>query len=363
MPFGIVDTAYIDLPAVIDQTYVAGLTTGSGLDFADVLREADSRMAAFNASGDPLVAALARTTDEAFVEYSVPVALDVQRTSEYTMSRMQHAEEMGGHMLPVAGWDVSVGWTEDGLREQRLSSVMNQLDGVLNGIRLRFRREVMRRFFSDAEIRVDRKTTATSPGFAGSGTGLNVYTRPYPNGTALPGGYTHYVRTDAAGLSAALLAARDKLLKQGHQAPFDLIAPQTQIDAIAADTANFVKAGSPLVRLGPTESEALVESSIYVGVFGYMIRVRQAIDDFSDANIGVFKTYGPLSDLNPLAVRYPVTPGLPGDGRSAYIRSRQLFPLAHAEVISRWGVGVNDRVSAVLLRVAASGNYIAPVIP
>lgn len=362
MPFGILDTEYIDLPAVIDQNYIAGMQTASGTDFSEVLRSLDERVRAFNTGFDPLLGALIYDTQEAFIEYTGAVAFDVQEAGEYTMARMQRGEVAGGWNLPVRKWDVSIGWTEDGLREMRTTSIMNNLDGVLLGLRTRFRREVMRRFFSDAEVPVEYgKTAATSPGFAGSGTGLNIYDRPYPNGSALPGGYTHYIRTDSAGLDAALLAARDKLIKIGHAAPFDIIAPQAQIDAIKLSP-YFVKTGSPLIRMAPTAAEALVDPALYVGVFGDLIRVRAAIDDFTDANIAVFKTYGDLDPRNPLAVRFPDTPGLPDGGRSAYIRSRSLSPLDQAQVISRWGVGVGNRTAAVLIRVAGSGSYVAPTI-
>jgi hypothetical protein len=265
-------------------------------------------------------------------------------------------------MLPVRKWDAAVGWTEDGLKEMRLANLLRNFDGMLLGFKTHFKKEVLRRFFRDTEVLVEAgKTTAVSPGFAGSGTGVNVYTRPYPSGAALPGGYTHYVRTNTAGLDAALLAARDKLLKIGHPAPFDIIAPATQIDLIKASP-YFVKTGSPLIRAAPSAAEALVDPNEYVGVFGDFLRVRLPIDDFTDPNIAVFKSYGALDPRNALAIRFPDTPGVPGSGKEAYIRSRNIFPLAAAEVISRWGVGVSSRTAAVLIRVDNSGGYVAPTI-
>ena len=362
MPFGILDTEYIDLPANVDRTYVEGMTLGSGLSFGTVLQSIDERMRAFNTSTDPLIAALAVDTQEAFVEYTQPIAFSVQAAGEYSMGRLQRGEAMGGYMLPVRKWEVTTGWTEDGLREQTLSSINNTVDNILLGYRNKFRKEVMRRLFYTTEVPVEPgKTTATSPGFAGSGTGLDVYDRPFPSGAPLPGGYTHYVRTDAAGLSAALLATRTTLQKQGHAAPYDLIAPQAQIDAITA-LPDFVRTGSALVRLAPDAEEALVDPNVYLGVFGDVIRVRYAIDDFSSANIAVFKTYGPLDTRNPLAIRFPDRPGLPDGGRSAYLRSRDFFPLAAASVLSSWGVGVNNRTGAVLIHVDAAGSYDNPTI-
>lgn len=362
MPFGIFDTEYIDLPSVIDRTYVENLQTASGTEFSSVLRDIDERIRAFNSTFDPLVAAISYETQESFIEYAQAVAFDVQEAGEYTMGRMQRGELAGGWMLPVRKWDVVTGWTEDGLREMRTTSILNNLDGILLGLRTRFKKEVIRRFFSDLEVPVEYgRTTATSPGFAGSGTGQNVYSRPFPNGAALPGGYTHYIRTDSAGLDAALLSARDKLVKMQIPAPYDLIAPQAQIDAIKLSP-YFVKTGSPLIRAAPSAAEALVDPALYVGVFGDLVRVRIAIDDFTSPNIAVFKTYGQMDPRNPIAIRFPDTPGLPDGGRSAYLRSRSLSPLDAAQVISRWGVGVGNRVAAVLLSVAASGAYTPPTL-
>lgn len=360
--FGVFDTEYIDLPDVLDQDYLTNLTLASGTTFETAITEIEARMAAFNAGFDSLVGALAFETQEEFIEYADAVAFKVSPKGEYTIARPQRGEEMGGHMLPVRAWDAGVGWTEDGLREIRLANLLRNFDGLLLGFKVHFKKEVLRRLFRTTEVPVEwGKTTAVSPGFAGSGTGGNAYTRPYPSGAALPGGYTHYIRSDTAGLDAAMLAARDKLFKQGHPAPYDLIAPQSVIDTIAASNF-FVPTGSPLIRSAPADAEALVDPTLYVGVFGNLVRVRVAVDDWSDSALAIFKTYGNLDPRNALAIRFPNTAGVPGNGRAAYVRSRALYPLANAEVVSRWGVGVASRVAAVLISIAPSGPYTPPTI-
>jgi hypothetical protein len=362
MPFGILSTSYVDVPSVVDESYITGMETASGESFTDLIQAIDERFGAFNSGFDPLVAALAYETQEAFVEYTRATAFQFNEVGQYTMNRPQRGDTGGGWMLPVRKWDANLGWTEDGLAEMRSSTILNQVDGLLLGLRTKFKREVLRRFFSDGEVPVEPgKTTAVSPGMAGSGTGLNVYTLPFPNGDALPGGYTHYVRSDSAGLQAALIAARDKLILQGHEAPFDIIAPQSLIDTIKLMT-SFVPTGSPLIRAAPDAAEALVDSTQYVGVVADLLRVRVAIADFTSPNLAVFKSYGALDPRNPVAIRFPDRPGLPGGGREAYIRSRELSPLAQAQVISRWGTGIGNRTGAVLIRVDAAGGYVAPTI-
>ena len=358
MPFGILDTTYIDFPPGVDAAYIEGLRTAAGVDFADVVREIDSRLEALNTGIDPLLAMLLTTTTEVFADGIAPIAFEVQQSGEYTIARPQLVEGYA-HMLPINPYDVTLGFTEDGLEQMSLKKILANVDSLFSGYRKLYRRLALQRLFSDAEVRVDAKTTAKSPGFAGSGTGDNAFTRPYPDGSALPGGYTHYYRVASASLATGIKTARDRLRKW-HKGPFDLIAPQAMIDLITAinpgsASDGFVSAGTLLVRNSANSAEAQVDGTIYLGVLFGDIRVHMAIDDFTDANIAIFKSYGNFNPENPLVWRYDELAG-----RNAYVRTRSLFPLADAVLKQKLGIGVNNRVGATLIRVDAAGNYVAP---
>jgi hypothetical protein len=359
MPFGYLDTTYIDFPAGVDVAYLQGLRTRAGVDFPRLLREIDGRLAALNTGIDPLVAMLITPTTEEYAETSAPSAFEVDERGEYTLARPQLAEG-GAHMLPLRGYDVSVGFTEDGLESMSLDNILTNVESMFLGFRRLYRRLTLSRLFSDAEIRVAAKTIVTSPGFAGSGTGNNVFARTsYPDGTPLPSPYSHYYRVATADLATGIRAGRDRLRKW-HKGPFDLIAPSAQISAITAISATnpqdgFVSAGSALIRQGTGASEATVDATTYLGVLFGDIRVHMEIDDFSSANIGLFKTYGALSPQNPLAWRYDRL-----KGRGAALRYRDLYPLANAVLKQDLGIGTNDRTAAALISVAASGNYTPP---
>lgn len=361
MPFGYLDTRYIDFPAGVDVQYLQGLRTAAGVDFPRLLQELDRRLAAFNATVDPLVAALVTPTTEPYGDDTGPSAFVVEERGEYTMARPQLAEG-GAIMWPLRGYDVALGFTEDGLMNMSLARILTNIDSMLLGMRKLHRRLALTRLTSDAEVRVAPKTVVTSPGFAGSGTGDNVFSRTtYPNGVALPNGYTHYYRVTAAGLAAGLKAAVMRL-RMWHQGPFDLIASQAMVDAIAlinpgnpAD--GFVPAGSALVRAGSGTAEATVDAEIYLGVLFGDVRVRKAIDDTADPNISIFKSFGALSPQNPLVWRYDE-----GKGRNAFVRYRDLSPLVNARLLQDLGIGVNDRTAAVNIRVDAAGGYVAPTI-
>lgn len=360
MPFGYLDTRYIDFPAGVDVAYIQGLRTRAGVDFPRVLREIDARIGALNTTVDPLLASLITPTTEQFADTSGPTAFEVNERGEYTLARPQLAEG-GAHMLPLRGWDVALGFTEDGLEAMSLPRILTNIDSMLLGFRRLYRREALRRLTSDAEVRVAARTAVTSPGMAGSGTGDNVFSRTtYPDGTALPGSYTHYFAVGAGTLAATLRTARDRL-RRWHQGPFDLIAPSGQLDLITAinpgDPQNgFVSAGSALVRAGNGTAEATVDPGVYLGVLFGDVRVRMALDDYSDPVTAIYKSYGPLDPRNALAWRYDEL-----KGRNAVVRYRDLFPLANAVLKQDFGLGVNDRTAAVLIE-NGTAPYTAPTI-
>lgn len=358
MPFGMLDTQYIDFPAGVDQAYIEGLRTAAGVDFPQVLREIDARIGALNTQIDPLLAALLVTTSEISADGTAPVAFEVTESGEYTLARPQMVEG-AATMLPIRKYDVGLGFTEDGLDNMSMNRILTNVDSMFLGYRKLYRRQALQRLFSDAEMRVDIKTTATSPGFAGSGTGTNVFSQPYPDGSALPGGYTHYYRVASGSLATGIKTARDRL-KKWHKGPFDLVTTATQLALIVAinpgDPVNgFVPADSLLVRNSPDSAQAQVDPNVYVGVLFGDIRVRMAIEDFTDDNIALFKTYGNLNPRNALAWRYD-----PRRGRNAFIRYRELYPLDNAQLLQSFGVGVNSRTAATLISIASSGNYTPP---
>jgi hypothetical protein len=362
MPFGYLDTQYIDFPAGLDAAYLSSLRTRAGVEFPRVLREIDSRLAALNRTLDPLVASLITATTEALVDSSGAPALEVDERGEYTLARPQLVDG-AAHMLPIRGYDVSLGFTEDGLEGMSLHRILLNVDSLLAGFRRLYRRQALKRLFSNAEVRVAPTTTDTSPGFVGSGTGENVFSRPFPDGQALPNGYTHYLfanTSNAGELATVLLAGRDQL-RRWHAGPYDLIAPSGMlplVEAIAGDgpSDSFVSAGSALVRPALGEAEARVDATAYVGVLFGDVRVQIGIEDTQSPNLALFKSYGPLDPRNPLAWRYDEK-----KGRSAVLRYRSLYPLDQAVVKQDFGIGVNDRTGAVLIRAAnGAAAYVSP---
>lgn len=360
MPFGILDTQYIDFPAGVDTAYLRGLVTRAGVRFPRILEEIDDRLAALNSGLDPLLAALIAPTTEAYAEVAAPVAFQITERAEYTLARPQLVEGQA-HMLPLRGYDVSLEFTEDGLNAMSLPRIMANVDSVLLGYRRLYRLEVLKRLFSNAQVRVATKTTVTSPGFAGSGTGDNVFSRPYPDGTALPGGYTHYyvANTSNAGELETVIEAAIARLGRWQRGPFEMLAGSALLPLVQA-LDGFTRAGSALVRLSPNDAEALVEAQTYAGVYtsdeGIDVRVRRAEEDVPANHLAIYKSYGALDAMNPLAWRYDEQ-----KGRRAYVRYRSLFPLDQAVVLQDFGIGVNNRTAVALVYAAAgAASYTNP---
>lgn len=359
MPFGILDTQYIDFPQGVDVAYIRGLSNRAGVPFTRILSELNSRLAALNGSRDELVAALIGVTTETFAETGRPTQFDVDERGEYTIARAQLVEGQA-HMLPISHFDVSLEFTEDGLMAMRLSSILLNIDSLVGGFRRLYRIRALQRLFMPTEIRVDKKTAVRSPGYAGSGTGLNAFGGSYPNGAALPGGYSHYFVRGAATFAATLKAARDRLARW-HKPPYDLVAPASEIALITAinpgnPSEGFVTAGSLLVRPPQADAVASVDASMYLGVLFGNIRVRPALDDFTDPYTAIFKSYGAINSANPLLWRYDEM-----IGRNAYVRYRTMFPLDQSVALQSFGIGVGDRTGAVLVK-NDTGTYDGPVI-
>jgi len=179
--FGRLDTQFIDIPANIDQTYLANQSTRSGLAFAEMLRRADAALGQVNNGLDPLLALLLapRTTETSVISSRGDRMTPIER-SEYDPARPQMVTQRG-HMLALKGYDLAIGFTEDGLEAISLDAFEDQLRGMVDGWNALFRRQVLLRLFDPAEIPVDRKQTATSPAFAGSGTGSWAGVRERPS--------------------------------------------------------------------------------------------------------------------------------------------------------------------------------------
>jgi hypothetical protein len=357
MPFGFFDTNFIDYPANIDQAYIAGLETAEGVQFTTVLQELDARLGALNGSLDAWIANKISVTEESALDTSQPVAFVVDERGEYTVARPQFVEN-AGVMLPIRGYDISLAFTEDALLNARMSTLITNFESLLLGLRELYLKRTGQRLFNNSEYRIAPQSTATSPGFAGSGTGLNAFTGPYPDGSALPGGYTHYyvANTSNAGEFKTILKAMLARLKKWNQGPFNFTGNDTITALVTALTSSdpmdgFVAANSSLIRVGSGTNEALVSADEYLGVLFGEVLVEKPRNLTATPVGSMYKSFGNLNPMNPLVWRFD-----PRRGRNAVVRDRGSFPLTQAIVKQDFGIGVKNRTAVANVYAAAGAS-------
>lgn len=353
MAFGYVDSQYIDFASGQTESRLRNMENRLGINFTEFIDRVDGAMGAVNANTDPLVSALTYRTNQDRVEGGYGGAKVFQRSAEYTPPRPQRAQG-SGWLLPLYENAMALGVTRKALDVMSIPTFEGELATTVQAIVRGQRADVLERLFSFAEMPLDNDGVGSSPSFAGSGTGSNAYVGGTPPGV---GTLSMYRRVDEAGLGAGLTAAIGHLNFFHPGTTLELLASATMIDNVIALTDRFVTAGSPLIRPAQGVAEALVDSQQYLGVLDGNVLVRQAEGQITGDNIAIYKSFGANNTQNPLAWRY-------SDiwGPDVWVEDRELYPLANAIVNQHFGIGVNNRVGASLISVAASGAYTAPTV-
>jgi hypothetical protein len=364
---GILGTRYIDTVPGQDDAYVRSLQTRSGLDLADLFPMVDAAMAAINEGANPIVARLVFPTTAASGRRRRITRKTVQEGGEFTIARSQVGSSVGG-MYAIKDYEIAFGWTEKGIHKASLQSIQDELTDMVDAFQALYLGLVLERLFSAAEVRIDDGVDVFSPGFAGSGTGANVFSGLFPNGISIPGGYSHYYVSTDAGLMASILAQVAQHRKWGR-GPLDLIGSPEAIERIIAlsSTATyganaFTPAGSVLIRPAQGEREANVDANDYLGVIAQNVRVMEPVEQLTDDSdtgwYAIVRSAGSFDQNNILAWRYDET-----WGRDAFVRTVAAFPLADAVVFQSLGINVANRTGATVAMIDPSASsYAAPAI-
>lgn len=357
MPTGYLNTQNIDFPHNTDAAYLRGLENRAGVSFQQLLQQIDQRLNAFNSSVPALVASMVTPTTETDTEGGDVIAFQVDEKGEYSMTRPQQASDKL-YALPLRDYGAALGFTEKALQNMTRRRILRNIDAMLKGLRRNMTLQALARLFSDSEVPQAKNSAVVCPGFIGSGTGHNVYEGGFADGRALPQDYTHYFSadTDTAGSVEATADAAIDALENFYSGPFEGVATENMLDLLSASE-KYVDAENALVRTGDDQARAQVDPEVYEGVYDGKVRVRKALKNSTDSALGIYKSEGQLAEDNPLAWRYDEV-----TGRGAQIKYRDLYPLAEAESVHEFGVGVNRRAKAVLVS-AGSGQseYTAPV--
>jgi hypothetical protein len=355
MTFGYVDSHYIDWAAGQTESRLRNGANRLGISFLEFINRVDGAMAAVNGNNDPLVSALTVRTTNDRIEGGYTAAKVFQRSAEYTIPRPQRGSG-GGWLLPLYENAITLGFTKKALEVMSIPTFEGELATTVQAIVRGQRADVLERLFLDTEFGLDNDGTGSSPGFAGSGTGTNVYSGANPPGVS---SLNLYARVTTGANAAAQVATFQTYLNYFHgPGALELLTSSAGITEVTA-MAGFIEAGSAFVRPAAGTAEAIVDPGQYIGVLNGNILVRHADPQITGNVLAIYKSYGANSVQNPLAWRY-------SDiwGPDAWVEDRELYPLANAVVNQNFGIGVNNRAGAALIAVAGSGTYAAnaPVI-
>lgn len=298
---------------------------------------------------DPLYASLVSYTDRPDVEYRQGGGDSMEEHTEYGRPDPQRADTTG-HMLPFKKWDRALGWTWDYLREARISQVQADIADAVQGVRNRWRLELLGRLFrrgDDTGAKLGLGTSGISPGFvtAAANTGVDFIPAPY-GGISFTVDHEHYVAAAGGWTVAIFKDIVAELREHGHQPPYNMMVSSLDADAITALT-GFVPTPKLLVNYGSQTATATFggeEMSPGIYSIGTLEDVRVWVVPGVPQYYGfAWKPYGVNSPRNPLRVR--VTKGQSRPSIFAMTDPRAgnaTTPLQYLMFFTEFGVGVGE---------------------
>ena len=344
-----------------------------GTTYAQVASLLETAAQGINAelANDTLWASLVTFTDQPQVEYRVGASTSMTRHTEYARSNAERAA-MEGHMLPLLAWEHMLGWTWDYLRRARMTQIQADIRNAAAAVRNRYRLALLTRLFKrtdDSGAVNGLGASGLSAGFATAAASTGVdFVPPTVGGTSFDSNHEHYVGiTGGAFTDAVFIDAKDELREHGHDGPYEfLIGPsdETTVRAISgfipvASLAN-VQQYATTVSIASLPGAADSNSGYYIGILrDFNIRVVRGIPQYYGVG---YKSYGPRSALNPLAVRlFPgqSTPQVQVMTNPA--AGTGMLPLQEMMLFLEMGVGVNDRTAATP-RYTNSATWADPTI-
>lgn len=331
-----------------DASAIRNFQLSDGTTIEAVVSELNAALAALNTElAGGLYAEAASFTDQPTVEYRMGVSNGFEEHTEYGRPDEQRAE-VEGHMLPLKPFDRALGWTWDYLEEARLEQVRADIADAIKDARDLWRKQILRRVLKrsdDSGKKLGLGTSGYSPGFATAAASTSVdFTPPSFGGQDFNSNHEHYVAIAGGAFTKAVFTdAAEELKEHGHEAPFDFWASPDDKEAIKA-ISGFIKAADPLVQYGITNDLANVSAQEYIGVIEeFRVRIVRGLPGYYGFG---FKSYGPGSQRNPLAIRFkkgvlrPQVIAMPDprNGSGAH-------PLQYLMLRVDFGVGVKDRTN------------------
>jgi len=366
MALGPNDLKNISLPSAWDNTEMSRFALRDGTGYEELIRDINMAINALNAEFRVgYLANLFSITEDLGIEYRTGSSAGFEDHTEYSQPDAQRAD-VTGHMLPLFKKDRKMGWTNDWLEEARRAHVDADIRAMITDARDALEKALITRLFKMEEetgVRIGLGSGGVSVPFADGGAGTIAYTPPaYPNrGGTFLSTHDHYGRLD--GITQANLETQVKhLWEHGIDGPYELLVSLADLASWTnvTNVTGYIEKADPLVMYGNSESLARVGAEYIGGVkTEYGFARLMPLGRIPTTYWGVTKTYGALDQRNPLKVRFDEKYGF---GLKLVSENISLYPLTGAVGVLKFGVGVADRVAAVLTENDTSGDYATPTI-
>jgi hypothetical protein len=337
-----------------DATELQNFKLQDGTTYATVAAQLGAALGVLNAElTGGLWGGLCSFTDQPDVEYRVGSSNGFEDHTEYGRPDPKRAATEG-HMLPLRSYDRMLGWTWDYLREARLSQIQADIADGIKDARDKYRVALLTRLLKrgdDSGAINGLGSSGYSPGFATTAASTSVdFTPPTFGGTSFASTHEHYVAIAGGAYTNAVFSdAKAELREHGHEPPYEFVIGPSD-ETTVRGLSDFTPVQESLVAYGDNVSLARLGfegdsvGSYYIGTaHDFGIKVVRGIPQYYGFG---YKSYGNLSQRNPLAVR--VTKGTttpmfmamtdPNGGNGIY-------PLQNLMLFVEFGVGVKDRTN------------------
>lgn len=354
MALGPRDTSTLGLLTGWDGTVLENFRLQDGTAIEAVLQELGVAIGALNielTSG--LWGNLISFQDMPEVEYRVGASNGFEMHTEYGRPDSKRAATEG-HILPLYQVDRGLGWTYDYLRKARASQLTADIADAVSDARALWRQKILGRVLQrgdDSGVAKGLGSSGLSPGFAtdAGSTGVD-YVPPAYGGTSFTSAHEHYVGIAGGAFTNAVFSdAASELREHGHEPPFTFVIGGSDEVTVKGLT-DFTPVGQSLIAYGATQDLArlpegmIIEGAYPIGtIHEFAVYVVPGIPQYYGFG---WKSYGPLSQRNPLRVRLDkgmsriqfVAMNDPRNGSPAH-------PLQYLMLLGEFGVGVGDRTN------------------
>lgn len=337
-----------------DATALKSYDLEDGTSIEAVVAQINTALAAFNielTSG--LWGQMASFTDMPDVEYRVGASNGFEVHTEYGRPDEKRAATEG-HMLPLLGYDRALGWTWDYLRDARAAQLQADIADAIKDARDIYRQKVLARVLQrgdDSGAAKGLGSSGYSPGFATAAASTSVdFIPPTFGGTSFDSNHEHYVGiTGGVFTNAVFSDAKAELREHGHEPPYEFVIGPADETTVRGLT-DFTPVDSDLVAYGLTQDRARLDQmadsvgSYYIGTaHDFAIRVVRGIPQYYGFG---WKSYGPRSVRNPLAIRAKKGQAAPRVTAMTDPRNGSgAHPLQYLMLFAEFGVGVRDRTN------------------